>query len=270
VLLRGSHGGLDGGDGGDQRGVDGGRRGSLGGVGDERARGGEARGGCRRDRARSPGGGRSTPARRVTRETEPDSTRAGYDGCCGGSCAGRVGAMHRGAGRGGGVGRGGDVVQLLAGCSSGASRDDGTGHGGSEVVGALPGRDGIGFEKGGAEREWEYRGGDLHGWGHACTCGGDGCGGLHDGGGGRRREHGRGGRLGKGLAKGRRGGDSRLEGADGGEQEEKASNVQGRAGRRLGWREGGRNWNCNLFLYHVGIGRNWNCNLTIYQGWVLY
>jgi hypothetical protein len=51
ALLRGSHGGLDGGNGGDQRRDGGGSRGSLGAIGDERARGGEARGGCRENRA---------------------------------------------------------------------------------------------------------------------------------------------------------------------------------------------------------------------------
>jgi hypothetical protein len=51
ALLRGSHDGLDGGDGGDQRGVGGGRRGSPSGVCNKRARGGEARGGCRQKRA---------------------------------------------------------------------------------------------------------------------------------------------------------------------------------------------------------------------------
>jgi hypothetical protein len=44
ALLRGSHGGLDGGNGGDQCRDGGGRQGSLGAVGNERAHGGEARG----------------------------------------------------------------------------------------------------------------------------------------------------------------------------------------------------------------------------------
>jgi hypothetical protein len=40
-----------------------------------------------------------------------------------------------------------------------------------------------------------------------------------------------------------------MEGADGGEQEEKASSVQGRAGRQLGWREGGREGEIGIVTY---------------------
>jgi hypothetical protein len=78
ALLRG---GLDGGDGGDQRGVGGGRRGSPSGVGEEWANGLEV---DRRDGARFHGGGESARACRVPRE-KASSTRAG---CRGGGEAG--------------------------------------------------------------------------------------------------------------------------------------------------------------------------------------
>jgi hypothetical protein len=177
ALLRG---GLDGGDGGDQRGVGGGRRGSPSGVGEEWANGLEV---DRRDGARFHGGGESARACRVPRE-KASSTRAG---CRGGGEAGSGRATGMGP-RDGAVRSGGRAN--LARCASalGMGRRiwvaGGAGVDGEEeaVVGGGGGPAG--------RRCWDND-----------DCGGGGRGGARGGGGG-----GGGGRGGGGVGRGEKSG----------------------------------------------------------------
>jgi hypothetical protein len=90
ALLRGGQGDLDSGDGGGQCRVSGWHQGSPCGVGDERASGGEARGGCQEKRAGEMGSEATMVARvpmlvgyprRPSLEGRTPATRAGCRGC---------------------------------------------------------------------------------------------------------------------------------------------------------------------------------------------